>query len=106
MSFKGVIAKAVADAEKVKAAIVKAASDIDAELPKIAADAPEVEAVANALVPGASAYIALGLNALEELAGVLDKADAAAEANLLNAGLDTDLIAAIKAQLANIKKLV
>ncbi len=106
MSFKGVIAKAVADAEKVKAAIAKAASDVDAELPKLEADAPEVEAVADALVPGASTYIGIGVSLLESVADILDKGDAAAEQNLLNAGLDQALIADVKAQIANIKKLV
>lgn len=105
-SFKGVLAKAIADAEKVKAAVAKAASEVDAELPKLEADAPEVEAVANAILPGASQYVALGVSVLESLAGILDAGDAAAEANLVNAGLDTSLISEVKAQLANIKKLV
>jgi hypothetical protein len=106
MSFKGVIAKIVADAEKVKAAVAKAASEVDAELPKIEADAPEVEALANAIVPGASTYLTLGISTLESLADILDSGNAAAEANLVNAGLDTALIAEIKTQIANIKKLV
>lgn len=106
MSFKGVIAKAVADAEKVKAAIAKAASDVDAELPKLEADAPEVEAVADAVLPGTSTYLKLGVSLLESLADILDAGNAAAEANLVNAGLDTSLISEVKAQIANIKKLV
>lgn len=106
MSFKGVIAKIVADAEKVKSAVAKAASEVDAELPKLEADAPEVEAVANAILPGASTYMNLGISVLESLADILDSGNAAAEANLVNAGLDTALIAEIKTQIANLKKLV
>lgn len=106
MSFKGVIAKAIADAEKVKAAVAKAAADVDAELPKLEADAPEVEAIANAVLPGSSTYINLGVSLLESLAEILDAGNAAAEQNLVNAGLDTSLISAVKAQIANIKKLV
>jgi hypothetical protein len=105
-TFKGVIAKAIAEAEKVKAAVAKAASDVDAELPKLEADAPEVEAVADALLPGTSTYINLGVEVLESLADILNKGDAAAEQNLKNAGLDEALIAAVKAQIANIEKLV
>jgi hypothetical protein len=105
MSFKGVFTKAVADLEKVKSVIAKAAAEVDAELPKIEADAPEVEAVANAIVPGAAAYVSLGLTGLESIADILDKGNAAAEQNLLNAGLDASFIADVKAQIANLKKL-
>jgi hypothetical protein len=65
-----------------------------------------VEAVANAVIPGASTYINIGVSLLESVADILDKGDAAAEQNLLNAGLDQTLIADVKAQIANIKKLV
>lgn len=105
-SFKGVIAKAVAEAEKLKADIAKAAAAVDVAVEKVAADAPEVEAVANAVIPGASTYIGIGVSLLESVADILDKGDAAAEQNLLNAGLDQTLIADVKAQIANIKKLV
>src|ERR1700728_4420359 len=106
MSFKGVIAKAVAAAKKVKADVAKAASDVDGALVKIEEDAPEVEAVADAVVPGASTYVTLGISVLESLADVLNSGNAAAEANLVNAGLNTSLIAEVKAQIANIEKLV
>lgn len=106
MSFKGLIAKAVAAAEKVKADVVKAASDVDGIAIKLEADAPEIEAVADATVPGASVYVNLGVSLLESVADVLNSGSAAAEANLKNAGLDESLIAEVKAQLANIKKLV
>ena len=103
--FQGAIAKAVAASEKVKAEVVKAASEVDGVLVKVEADAPEIEAVANAFVPGASSFVTLGISVLEGLASVLDSGSAAAEQNLLNAGLDSSLVAAVKAQLANIKKL-
>lgn len=103
--FQGVIAKLVTAANKVKAEVVKAASDVDGVLVKVEADAPEIEAVANAFVPGASSFVTLGISVLEGLASVLDSGSAAAEQNLTNAGLDSSLIAAVKAQIANIKKL-
>lgn len=106
MSFKGVVAKAVAEAEKLKADIAKAAADVDVAVAKVAADAPEVAAVADAVIPGASTYVDIGVSLLESVADILDKGDAAAEQNLLNAGLDQSLIADVKAQIANIKKLV
>jgi hypothetical protein len=106
MSFKGVLVKAVAIEEKLKADLAKVATDVDGAVVKLEADAPEIEAVADAVVPGASTYVNLGLTLLEGVADVLDKGDAAAEQNLKNAGLDEALIAAVKAQIANIKKLV
>lgn len=105
-SFKGVIAKAVAAAEKVKAAVEKAASDVDGVVVKLAADAPEIAAVASAAVPGAGSFVTLGLSLLESVSDVLNSGSQAAEQNLKNAGLDESLIAQVKAQLANIKKLV
>jgi hypothetical protein len=57
-------------------------------------------------MPGSSNFIALGLSALEALADVLNSGNAAAEQNLKDAGLDEALIAAVKAQIANIAKLV
>lgn len=106
MSFKGVIAKAVTAAEKVKADVIKAASDVDGVAVKLTADAPEIEAVADAAVPGASGYITLGISLLEGIADVFDSGSAAAQQNLLNSGLDTSLIAQVKAEIVNIKKLV
>jgi hypothetical protein len=106
MSFKGVLVKAEAIAEKVKADVAKAANAVDGVTAKLETDAPEIEAVANALMPGSSNFIALGLSALEALADVLNSGNAAAEQNLKDAGLDEALIAAVKAQIANIAKLV
>jgi hypothetical protein len=103
--FSGVIAKAVAVAEKVKADVIKAASDVEGVAVKLSADAPQIEAVVDAAVPGVSKLVPLGIAALEELASLLGGASAAAEQNLVNAGLDTALIADIKAALADIKKL-
>ena len=106
MSFSGVIAKVVAAAEKVKSGLVKAVQDVDGVVVKLAGDAPEIAAVVNAAVPGAGNFVTLGITALEQLASVLDAGGAAAESNLKNAGLDETFIAAIKAEIANIKKLV
>jgi hypothetical protein len=106
LSFKGIITKAVAAEQKIKVDIAKAASDVDGVVVKLEADAPEIEAVANAAVPGAATYAALGLSVLESVADVLNSGNAAAEQNLKNAGLDESLIAQVKAQLANLKKLL
>jgi hypothetical protein len=105
-SFSGVLAKVVAVADKVKAAVVKAASEVDGAVNKLETDAPQIEAVADAVVPGASTYVNLGLSLLEGVASTLDAGGAAAEQNLKNAGLDESLIAAVKAEIANIKKLL
>jgi hypothetical protein len=104
--FKGVLAKALADADKVKRAIAVAAADVDGAVIKLEKDAPVIEAVAEEVIPGAGAFVPLGLSLLEAVAEILNAGDAAAEANLKNAGLDEALITAVKAQLANIAKLV
>jgi hypothetical protein len=103
--FKGVLTKAEAIAEEVKADVAKAASDVDGAVQKVAADAPEIEALADVVVPGASKFVPLGLTVLEDFAGVLDAGDTAAEQNLLNAGFDSAVIAQVKAAIADIKKL-
>ncbi|HZW92625.1 MAG TPA: hypothetical protein VFF64_06600 [Candidatus Eremiobacteraceae bacterium] len=106
MSFKGLITKAVADEQKIKADIAKAASAVDGVVVKLEADAPEIEAVANVALPGVGNFVPLGLTLLEGVADILDKGDAVAEKNLTDAGLDSSLLASVKAELANIKKLV
>ena len=106
MSFKGVLVKAEAIAEKVKADVAKAANDVDGAAIKLANDAPELEAIANAIEPGAGNFIVLGLSLVESVADILDAGSAAAQQNLTNSGLDAALIAQVKAQIANIKKLV
>jgi hypothetical protein len=105
VTFAGVLAKALAVAEKVKADVVKAAAAVDGVVVKLQGDEPEIAAVVNAAVPGASTYVDLGLSALESLASVLDAGGAAAEQNLTNSGLDTTLIAKIKGVIPAIKKL-
>jgi hypothetical protein len=105
MDFKGVLVKAEAIAERAKADVAKAANAVDGAVAKLEKDAPEVEAVANAVVPGASKYMQLGLSAVESIATVLDSGNAAAKQNLLNAGLDESLVSTIEAELANLKKL-
>lgn len=106
MSFKGVLVKAIAVAEKIKLDVAKAASEVDGAAVKLQADAPELEAIANAVEPGAGNFVNIGLSLVESVADILDSGNAAAEQNLKDAGLDEALIAAVKAQLANIKKLV
>jgi hypothetical protein len=106
VSFKGVIAKALADADKVKAAIAVAAADVDGAVIKLEKDAPVIAAVVEEVIPGAGEFVPLGLSLLEGIAEILNSGDAAAEENLKNAGLDEALIAAVKAQVANIAKLV
>ena len=106
MSFKTVIAKAVADAEKVKADLAKVANSVEGAAVKLENDAPEIQAVAEAIFPGIAQFVPLGVSCLEGLADVLNSGSAAAQQNLANSGLDIALINAVKAQIANIKKLV
>jgi hypothetical protein len=103
MSFSGVFAKAVADAEKVKAALLKAMTTLDGIVVKVSADAPEIAAVVNAAVPGAGSYITLGVTVLEKIASIVDAGGAAAEQNLKNAGLDETVIAQVKSAVASAK---
>jgi hypothetical protein len=104
-TFSGVIAKSLAVGEKVKAAVLKAVSEVDGVASKLSADAPEIEAVAAAVSPDASKYASMGVSLVEQVASVLDAGGDAAAQNLTNAGLDSTLIADIKAEIANIKKL-
>jgi hypothetical protein len=108
MSFKfsGVIAKTLSVAAEVKSAIAKAASNVDGVVGAVATDAPEVEAVANLVVPGAGTYVNLGVTALEQLTSLLDGGNIAVEQNLLNAGLDANFLTQVKAEIANLEKLV
>ncbi len=106
MSVKGVIAKFVSAASKVKADVLKAASEADGIAVKLRADAPEIEAVADAALPGASTYVNIGVSLFEGAVDILDAGGSAAEQNLKNAGFDEALIAQVKAQIANVKKLV
>jgi hypothetical protein len=104
-SFKGIITKLVAAAEKIKADLAKVVSDADGVAVKLEQDAPQIEAVANAAIPGAGSLAANAISAYEALCDILDKGDAAAEANLKNAGLDETLLATIKTDASAIKKL-
>ena len=106
VTFAGVITKAIGVAEKVKAAVLKAVSEVDGVAAKLAADAPEIVAIAAAVSPSASKYATMGLTAVEQLAGAIDTGGAAAKQNLVNAGLDESFVSSIEAEIANIKKLV
>jgi hypothetical protein len=89
---------------KVKSAFLKVVQEIDVVIvPDAQKYAPELEALANALVPGSSTIVATGLVALEDLAAAIDKGGAAAKANLLNAGLDSATIAAAEALIPQLK---
>jgi|ERR1700677_2148980 hypothetical protein len=103
-SFKGIAAKLIADWNKAKSEIAKVVADADSATVKLESDAPEIEAVANAAIPGAGTVAATAISVWESIADILDKGDAAAEENLKNAGLDESLIATIKTQSAAIKK--
>jgi hypothetical protein len=106
VTFKGVIVAAVAAEQKLKADLAKVAAEADVVVNKLEADAPTIEAVAEEAIPGIGEFVPLGLSLLEGIAEILNAGNAAAEENLKNAGLDEALIAAVKAQLANIAKLV
>lgn len=108
MSFgslvKNVVLKAEADAVKVKAAILKAVQEVDGViLPEATALEPLVAQVAQAIVPGGAAVVNIAYNWLEISAKALDAGGAAAEKNLLDAGLDTAAIAQIKALIPQLK---
>lgn len=98
------IAKAEADAAKVKAAILKAVQEVDGVvLPAAEVYEPLAEQVANAITPGGGAAVAASYALLESVAKVIDAGGAAAEQNLLNAGLDTAAIAQAKALIPQLK---
>lgn len=98
------IHKIVADAEKVKAAFLKAMQEVDSViLPEAEKLKPLIETVAQALVPGSGKVVDLAYSWLESTAKALDAGGAAAEANLANAGLDAAAIAEIKLLIPHLK---
>jgi hypothetical protein len=105
--FSGALKDIVDAGTKVKSAFLKVVQEIDVVIvPDAQKYAPELEALANALVPGSSTIVATGLVALEDLAAAIDKGGAAAKANLLNAGLDSATIAAAEALIPQLKAAV
>jgi hypothetical protein len=80
-----------------------------ADIPKVEATASTVEAVTAAIPtfgPLALPIEKAGYAVLGELASVLTAGGAAAEAKLADAGLDTNVIATVKALLASIPQFV
>lgn len=102
--FSGVVKDITSAAEKVKAAVLKAVSEIDGVvLPEAKKLQPTVDAIANAVLPGASEYVDYGIALLEDVASALDAGGAAAETNLQNAGLDVAAIQAVKNLIPQLK---
>jgi hypothetical protein len=102
--FSGVLSGIRKDASKVKTAIIKAVAELDSVvLPDVEKYAPEIEAVANVIVPGSATYVQIALSWAEDCAAALDKGGAAVESNLTNAGLDTAAIQALKSLIPTLK---
>lgn len=98
------VANAEADAVKVKNAILKAVQEVDGVvLPEAAKIEPIVAQVAQSIMPGGAAIVNVAYSWLEITAKALDAGGAAAEQNLTNAGLDSALIADIKALIPQLK---
>ena len=100
----GLVQKLENVAAKVKAAVLKAVSEVDGVvLPEATVLEPLIDQVMNAIVPGSGAVAAIAESGLVALAKILDAGGAAAEQNLSNAGLDTALIADIKSLIPALK---
>jgi hypothetical protein len=107
--FSSIVSGAEKAFDDVKAAIAKAVG----ELPKIEAavvkDAPEVIALAGVVSPSLASFLSAKLpvanTLLESVASVLDQSGQAAEANLLNAGLDQAVIDGVKALIPQFKAI-
>lgn len=100
----GAIAHDIATAaEKVKAAVIFAASKV----PALEKDAASLESVAAGVVeavnPGAGALITAAEAVLTKIFSAVDAAGAAATANGLNVTLDVDTVKSIQAVLPTIK---
>lgn len=108
MTSGSLVSKIVADAEgaatKVKAALLKAVSEVDnVILPDAAVYEPLVAQVANAIAPGGGKVVDVAYAWLELCAKALDAGGAAAESNLANAGLDSAAIAQVKGLIPALK---
>jgi hypothetical protein len=102
--FSGLLKDLVTAGSKVKAGIVKVMAETDnVILPEAEKLQPLLDGVAEAVVPGSSGAVNVGLGLLEELASVIDAGGAAAENNLANAGLDVAAIAAVKSFIPQLK---
>jgi hypothetical protein len=102
--FSGVIKDLVTAGSTIKAGFVKLVAETDnVVLPEAEKLQPLLETVAEATVPGSSAYVDLAIKWLEDSAGVIDAGGAAVEANLANAGYDAAAIAAVKGIIPQLK---
>lgn len=102
--FSGVLKGIVDAGSKVKAALLKAVTEVDdVVIPEAVKLQPELDAVADAIVPGSASYINIAVSWTEDCAAALDAGDAAVEQNLLNAGLDAAAIAQLKALIPALK---
>lgn len=111
MSFgqrvKNAVAAAEADAIKVKNALAKAVSEIDGVvLPAAEEYQPLLDQVANSIAPGGQKIVDASFAITEAIAKLLDSGNAAVEQNLLNAGLDTAIIAQAKGLIPTLKAAV
>ena len=98
------VAKAEADAVKVKNAILKAVQGVDGiVLPEAEKLEPLVAQVAGAVVPGGAAVVNTAYAWLEACAKVLDAGGAAAEQSFANAGLDVGAIQSVKGLIPHLK---
>jgi hypothetical protein len=106
MSFEAsFIADLKADAAKVKAAIIKVASEAPAVVAKIEADEPKVAALIGLIYPSIDEFEPAANAVLTSVLNLLSSGSAAVEQNLLNAGLDQAAINAAKAILPAAKQL-
>jgi hypothetical protein len=108
MSFGSVWKKAVAlaeaDAVKVKNALATAVQEIDGVvLPAVETYQPLLEQVANQIAPGGAKFVDASYAVSEALAKLLDSGNAAVKQHLLDAGLDTSLIAQIESLVPDLK---
>ena len=101
---KKIVADAEASAAKVKAALLKAVTEVDTVvLPEAAAYEPLVAQVAQAIAPGGAAITNVAYSLLETVAKALDTFGSAAEANFANAGVDVAAIAQVKTLIPQLK---
>ena len=103
VTFTGVLAELKVGYEKVKSAVVKAAAEASKVAGIVAADAPEVEAIASLVYPKAGSAIQLGVSVAEKLATVVEAGGTAAESNLLSLSNDQSLVDDVKALIAALK---
>jgi hypothetical protein len=99
-----VVAKAEADAVKVKNGIIKGMQEVDGViLPDLEKYEPLAEQLAAAVAPGGAAIVSTVYAWAEACAKVIDAGGAAAEQNFTNAGLDVTSIQSLKGLVPSLK---